>query len=145
MGLPSVGFGRIESLTFPGGGRCVGVGVLGRCLVWRYFRACFVSDSGGFVGLHRFFSCGSLWFFFCLPPWALGAVPSLGLVLVFFWSSFGCVVLPLFPRLLLWFLFPLLSFLDYTSTGGVRSGSNLLDAVPTPGLVGLPFSFPNWR
>ena len=63
MGLPSVGFGRIESLTFPGGGRCVGVGVLGRCLVWRYFRACFVSGTGGFVGLHRFFSCGSLWFF----------------------------------------------------------------------------------
>ena len=34
MGLPSLGFGWIESLTFPGGGRCIGVGVLGRCLVW---------------------------------------------------------------------------------------------------------------
>ena len=46
LGLPSLGFGWIESLTFPGGGRCVGVGVLGRCLVWRWF--CFF---------------GSLWFF----------------------------------------------------------------------------------
>ena len=78
-----------------------------------------------------FFSPVGLSGFFGFPPWALAAVPSLGLVLVFFWSSFGCVVL--------WFLFPLLSSLDYTSTGGVRSGSSLLDAVPTPVLVRASF------
>ena len=124
LGLPSLGFGWIESLTFPGGGRCVGVGVLGRCLLSRRFSP---------VGLSGFFG---------FPPWALAAVPSLGLVLVFFWCSFGCVVLPLYPRPLLWFLFPLLSSLVYTSTGCVRSGSSLLDAVPTPELLRVSFFLP---
>ena len=63
-----------ESLTIAVGVRGVRVGVLGRWLVWRYFRACFVSRSGGFVGLFRVLLLVTL--VFGLPPWALGAVRS---------------------------------------------------------------------
>ena len=78
LGLPSVGDSWKESLTIAGDVRGVRVGVLGRWLVWCYFRACFVSRSGGFVGLFRFLLWVTL--VFGLPPWALGAVSSPSLV-----------------------------------------------------------------
>ena len=43
LGPPPVGDNWKESPTIAGGARGVSVGVLGRWLVWRYFRACFVS------------------------------------------------------------------------------------------------------
>ena len=74
LGPPPVGDNWKESPTIAGGVRGVSVGVLGRWLLWRYFRACFVSRSGGSVGLLRFLLWVTL--VFGLPPWALGAVPS---------------------------------------------------------------------
>ena len=115
LGLPSVGYGWKESLTIPGGvwgeraslntGEVVGLALLPACFDYR---------SGGFGGLPRFYpvSQGLVCSGFLLTTPCSRRRPDAGLGLGFDWSCFGCVVILQMPRTLLWFLLPLLTFLD---------------------------------
>ena len=139
LGLPSVGCGWKESLTIARGVRSEIVGILGRWLVWRYFRTCFDSRRGGFVGLPRFTPAGQglvCPVFFAFLPGLYRRCPDAGLGfgvrLVVLWVSGHTadtadpLVVPA-PSSYFLRLIP-----NRLSTERKRFG---LDAVPTPGWV----------